>query len=148
MKLISLLVGFILITTPCFADIYGYVTDDATGNVVKKFVRLQGDHFCDEGETITYCTQEELGDVTVYQEPEYVYSVCIDELWAAFAADLIALAPYFSVIDRCLYTANDDAFTKLKIFCEGLVTATVLTQEQYDAFAAILLNNQVDLSNF
>jgi len=80
--------------------------------------------------------------------PENKFDVRLftDRLNVSFSGlELIALAPYYAVLkDQAAFPS----FESVKVTLNALKDATILSQEGYDKIAAILLEQNIDLSVF
>lgn len=71
--------------------------------------------------------------------------IAVGRMYEVFAAEAVALAPYFGAIKDLMAWKN---FSGLKLFIEGMVTAQIITQDQANSFKSILSEQNIDLDEF
>lgn len=138
-KIILCSVILVLFTTHCFAYQYGYITEDSTGRNIKTFVQIKNPPLLEEGETLTYCSEEELSNIELYAPLSYNDKRFKTSLLADETINAFGVSPFYAMLSDCLRDKNWDA---LNIVLGMMIASEAGTQEQVDYFKAKILEEE------
>jgi len=78
--------------------------------------------------------------VSVFSTP-----VAVKRIYEVFVNDIFRLEPRFATVQALLV---DKTFDGLKLYLQGAIVGNLITQDDYDDFSDILLEQNIDLDDF